>query len=416
MNKTLKNVQKKCDSNDDVQVLDQEDIDNFMCQDTDDDDDDESEIDEQSHISNHLRTPDNEILFLVQKSWMNYATTYQKCGKRSLKNYMTVNNLVNVYGKSADKQHQQAIREKEDAVKKKRVNDVKSYLNRKQKRITGRKQIDKIKINGHKLTAQGTLYDITTQEGTSKKILHRTLMLTAPVELADYQEKIDGLRNKIGVSTRTPTIDETTLPIPTMEEERSDEMKFQELNDNVEKQTENVNVETKDSDSEDEIFVRSILKHKTEGGKLKFLLKFNDGTTDFATENEAKIDCPKLLQKYRKENMETVNIRKRKRVVSAVKQTRYRCKMIHTKFESFVDEGNEEYFRKGQPLWNVTCRTCNLIISNEDGENNFKPTLKCPAYVCRERTKGCRETICFECAKKLMLGSNNTVRATRRRK
>ena len=162
-----------------------------------------------------------------------------------------------------------------------------------------------------------------------------------------------------------------------------------------------------EQEEETEIEVLSILKHRTVKGRLKFLLKFSDGTSDYATENEAKLDCPKLLREYKKNKMNVEKYVKRKKIVLARENNRYRCVMIHNEFESFIDEGNEQYFRKGQPLWNVKCRSCDTIIGDEEGDNIFKPSLKCPAYVCRGRTKGCRETICFECAKKLILEAND---------
>ena len=147
---------------------------------------------------------------------------------------------------------------------------------------------------------------------------------------------------------------------------------------------------------------------------MNFLLKFSDGTSDYATENEAKLDCPKLLREYKKNKMDMKKNVKRKKIVLARKDNRYRCVMIHDEFESFVDEGNEQYFRKGQPLWNVKCRSCDKIIGDEEGDNIFKPSLRCPTYVCTGRMEECWETICFECAKKLMMKANNKGRPKRR--
>ena len=107
---------------------------------------------------------------------------------------------------------------------------------------------------------------------------------------------------------------------------------------------------------------------------------------------------------------------KRKKIVLAKKDYEYQCIMIHTEFESFIDEGNEQYFRKGQVLWNVACTSCGILISDGDGDNVFKPSIRCPAYVCRGRTKGCRETICYECAKKMMLETNEKGRPRRNQK
>ena len=59
-------------------------------------------------------------------------------------------------------------------------------------------------------------------------------------------------------------------------------------------------------------------------GRLKFLLKFNDGTSDYAAESEAKLDCPELLLKYKKEKLgKKKNKNIRKKAVLAVKANKY---------------------------------------------------------------------------------------------
>ena len=68
------------------------------------------------------------------------------------------------------------------------------YLNRKQRRAGNKRRDGVIKIVGHKLTAAGTLYDVISPKGISKKILHSTLMNTSPVEVANYQEKQDSIK------------------------------------------------------------------------------------------------------------------------------------------------------------------------------------------------------------------------------
>ena len=101
----------------DSSIVDQEDIDAYIHQESDREetatDDDE---DNTMTISNHLKTPNNDLLFLVNNRWDNYAATLQKCGYNAVKVYMSDKNLVNIYGKSASAQHEKMIREKQDTI------------------------------------------------------------------------------------------------------------------------------------------------------------------------------------------------------------------------------------------------------------------------------------------------------------
>ena len=78
----------------DFSDLDREDIDIYMHQQSEDEEN--TDDDHLPTISNHLKTPDDELLFLVENCWNKYATMLQKCGKL-FKDYISENNLTNVY-------------------------------------------------------------------------------------------------------------------------------------------------------------------------------------------------------------------------------------------------------------------------------------------------------------------------------
>ena len=254
LNETLQKVKETSNSLKDLYDIDKEDIDIYMNEESEN----EESVDHGDliTISDHLKTPNDELLFLVNNDWNNYATTFQKCGKRVLKNYMSDNKLVSMYGKSASELHEKVLHEREETIRKKRINDVKLYLNRKKKRSGVNKRDNKIKIVGHKLTVAGTLYDMIFPEGTSKKILHSTLMNTSPVEVANYHERIDksNMRNS-QLKSQTVNDAETINDIPT--QTQVDQEEPLERNEG----------EESERDEEPEILVTSILKHKIVSGQ-----------------------------------------------------------------------------------------------------------------------------------------------------
>ena len=98
--------------------------------------------------------------------------------------------------------------------------------------------------------------------------------------------------------------------------------------------------------------------------------------------------------------METKKPNNKRNKVVLVSIQNYRCKHNHDKFDTFEDETNDKYFTPGQLLFNVKCRGCGIKIVSGEENKSFRPTMKFPAYTCRNRTLGCRETICHKCAKK----------------
>ena len=181
MNATLKMVSQNNISQQDLGNLDQQDIDVYMHEESENEDTAEEEDgDLLLTISNHLTTPNDDLLFLVNNRWDNYAVTLQKCGYNAINQYMSENKLVNIYGKSASAQNNKILKEKQETTRRKRINDIKMHLNRKKRKSGNKKKDGNIEIVGHKLSAAGTLYDVVSPDGKSKKILHRTLMNTAP--------------------------------------------------------------------------------------------------------------------------------------------------------------------------------------------------------------------------------------------
>ena len=57
-----------------------------------------------------------------------------------------------------------------------------------------------------------------------------------------------------------------------------------------------------ESSDETDIVPRKILKHKQDKEGYHFLLKFNDKTENWGTNNEAEIDCKENLLSYIKDN------------------------------------------------------------------------------------------------------------------
>ena len=55
-------------------------------------------------------------------------------------------------------------------------------------------------------------------------------------------------------------------------------------------------------EDDQDLAVSKILRHRTKNGEINYLLQFTDGTKDYATEKEAKIDCPQILKEYKKKH------------------------------------------------------------------------------------------------------------------
>jgi len=91
LNETLKKVKETSVGLEDLSDLDREDIDIYMRQQLEDEGN--TDDDHLPTISNHLKTPDDELLFLVENCWNNYATTLQKFGKKVFKDYISENNF-----------------------------------------------------------------------------------------------------------------------------------------------------------------------------------------------------------------------------------------------------------------------------------------------------------------------------------
>ena len=135
--------------------------------------------------------------------------------------------------------------------------------------------------------------------------------------------------------------------------------------------------EESDLDS-DNIYVLNIIKHKSDGqGNYRYLLDFSDKTQEYATESQAKIDCPDILKKYKANYFNNIKKPKKKRnKIQSQTTTRYGCSSDHGGFDSFSEEINENYFGMGQLLWKVKCRSCNIVIVDTETENGFRPSKK----------------------------------------
>ena len=333
-------------------ILDKIDLDNYML---DDSRNVSNEENDGMMVTSHLKTPTGDILFFTNNQWVDYAKAAELCGRDSLTDYIMQNNVSQIYGKAA-RSHNEITKVGNDLKKMKRKrNELKTKLNKAKKMRETSSSEKTINISSHMKTAAGTIYDVQTEEGTTVKIPYKSLMTKYPNEVEKYNK-----------------------------------------------------TQVEEGNEEEEISVTKIIKHKRVGKQYHFLLQFSDGTEEYATENEARIDCKKLLEAYKKKNFQ----RKKTNVV-LVKHSSFRCKNDHTKIESYKGEGNCKYFGMGQMLWNAKCRKCKIVISGENGDGDiFRPTLRCPAYTCTNHTQGCKESLCNPCAKVIMLSGEN--RGTRR--
>ena len=145
-------------------------------------------------IEDHVTTRKGELLFQVDRSWLDYKTTTEKCGRDVLKKYLRDNKLNHVYGKvsnSTSKKIQEELQK--DKMKKKR-NEIRNTLNRQKRRndtaSTKSVRTSKLNIKDHELTAAGTYYTVCNNNGQTEKINHRILIKTHPTQVKKYQEQI----------------------------------------------------------------------------------------------------------------------------------------------------------------------------------------------------------------------------------
>ena len=277
---------------------------------------------------------------------------------------------------------------------------------------------------GHRLTAGGTLYDVITEKGEKKKIIHSRLIGTHESLVSEYMSKTESHDDSKQTNCATEKERETSTEDNELQVQqdaeinqlhgKKNEMCEEDRDSQVQQDAKPKEIHQTES-VEEEDYVRQILKHKMEKGRIKYLLEFSDDTQEYATEAEAKIDCADMLEEYKMKHIIVKrNVSKRKRVVLTNKTLRYTCECDHDKFDSYGEETNDKYFMVGQWLWNVNCRMCHMIVGSIEREGIFRPTFKTPAYVCNNRTKGCRETLCHTCAKTMMLNSNSKTRRSRR--
>lgn len=158
----------------------------------------------------------------------------------------------------------------------------------------------------------------------------------------------------------------------------------------------------------DSVSVVQIMTHKNSKHGIKYMLKFSDNTQELATESEAMIDCKDLLLEYK--NKVLHKKRKTRKKVVMVSINSYRCEIDHQNFDSFVEESNDKYFAEGTELFNVKCIDCSIKIVEGEKIQTFRPSVKFPAYMCRNRPAGCRQIICNKCAKIRMLSANKRTR------
>ena len=145
-----------------------------------------------------------------------------------------------------------------------------------------------------------------------------------------------------------------------------------------------------------------------------YLLQFSDDTENYATKIEATIDCPIILSKYKRENMNKENKTTKKATNNnKISTEEYVCSHTHDDIETFNQEPDSKYFDYGQSMYSATCLECGINIVHTCKTGEFKPSIKLPAYTCIHRTSGCYKTLCNKCAKLLML-SPKQKRSSRR--
>ena len=141
-----------------------------------------------------------------------------------------------------------------------------------------------------------------------------------------------------------------------------------------------------------------------------YLLKFSDNSEEYTTEVQARIDCYHLYKDYNKYKL---NKHKKKLQTKSGAEIQiynnYTCTATHDKLEYFNEEPDSKYFADGQSMWSAKCLKCSVEIVNEiNGQGTFKPSIKCPAFTCINRTNGFYKTMCNKCAVQLMIGSSTT--------
>jgi hypothetical protein len=68
---------------------------------------------------------------------------------------------------------------------------------------------------------------------------------------------------------------------------------------------------------------------------------------------------------------------------------------------SYLSLDDERYFKPGEKYDGIGCQVCQVAFSANATNSNYKKVeTRCPAYVCKNNTRGCLHVICDLCMKK----------------